>query len=116
MRASFINVLRIIGIVLFISTVIFINHKFTKIENSNKEAFIQYETTFVVDSIERLSRAVLIHLYNSDSSFYQYMPYLSLYNFVDHQDSVVKKKNVNGFYVYKYDEDYKQSYFIKGYD
>jgi predicted nucleic acid-binding protein len=85
-----------------------------KIEDSNEKEFIQSEFSFKVDSIERLSRQVLIHVYESDSSFYA--PYLLLYEFTDHQDSVVKKKNVNGFYIYKFEYDYKLPIFLEGYD
>jgi hypothetical protein len=116
MKISFLNKTRIIIVALLISSVIFINLKYQKIENSNRNEFIQSETSFVVDSIERLSICVLIHLYDKDTSFYEYMPYLPLYDFVEHRDSVVKRSNTNGFYIFKYKHDYKLHIFIKGYE
>jgi hypothetical protein len=90
-----------------------INSRYNRIERINKNDFVDSQMTFVVDSIESLSRSVLIHLHNSDSSFYEYAFFLPLYGRVFYGDSVVKKSGENGFFVYRYNSNYVQREFVQ---
>ncbi len=117
MSYSLIDKLRIGALVFFVVFVIIMIYTDNKKNNELKNAFIETESSFVIDSIQRLPRAVLIHLYELDSSFYEYGdPYLLLYNYAEHRDSVVKEKGVNGLSLYKFKMDYQWPILIPGYE
>lgn len=115
-RISLLNWIRIAGILVLVIVALIINSRYNQIERKLRNDFIDSQMTFVVDSIERLSRSVLIHLHNSDSSFYEYSSFLPLYGRAFYRDSVVKEPGVNGFFVYRYNTNYEKKEFVKVYE